>query len=280
MRRGRVLGLGLVLASVLGPGCYQPDFNEKPCRDDAGCPPEWACVQGLCREAPRGEDPLRPSLPQVSIQGGTSLMGTNLLGGVNDYERPAHMVQVGAFALDEREVTVRAYRACVEAGACGQPAKTPGCNYGRAGRDDHPINCVDWEQARAFCGWLGRRLPTEDEWEFAARGTAGQSYPWGGLLPDTGNYLCWKRGAADGTCPSGAFPRGVNGLYDMGGNVWEWTASRLCRYPDRSMCTEPLAYVVRGAGWSDTDPKITYAWVRLFNEPQTQDTNRGFRCAR
>jgi formylglycine-generating enzyme required for sulfatase activity len=262
-------------------GCYQPDFNEKPCRDHDGCPPEWACVQGFCRAGSRdGEDPSRPALPQVSIQGGSFLMGTNLLGGINDYERPAHMRQVASFSLDEREVTVRAYRACVEARACGEPAKTPGCNYGKAGRDDHPINCVDWEQAQAFCRWLGRRLPTEDEWEFAARGAVGHSYPWGELSPNVGSYLCWKRGAADGTCPVGSFPRGQNGLHDMGGNVWEWTASRRCRYPERTTCDEPLAYVVRGAGWNDTDPKIVYAWVRLSNEPLTQDTNRGFRCAR
>jgi sulfatase modifying factor 1 len=146
---------------------------------------------------------------------------------------------VGAFCMDTTEVTVDAYTACVRAGKCSADHlgewstdgtkfnRDPKCNYGVAGRGNHPINCVDWQQADTYCRAEGKRLPSEEEWEWAARGaTQARVYPWGGEAP--AGQLCWsgvqKR---EGTCTVGSYPQGdaPGGIHDLAGNVWEWTSS-------------------------------------------------------
>lgn len=125
--------------------------------------------------------------------------------------------------LDRTEVTVAAYRACVDAKVCPEPTGTDAeCNWGRSGRDDHPINCVTWVQAYTYCDWRGDRLPTDQEWVYAAGGPEGREYPWGDEEPTT--QLCWKKSQ---TCPVGSFPAGntPEGLQDMAGNVYEWTST-------------------------------------------------------
>jgi formylglycine-generating enzyme required for sulfatase activity len=94
-------------------------------------------------------------------------------------ERPPRMVHLDAFHIDKAEVTVKAYRACVSAGACTPPTSRARCNWDQPSRRDHPINCVTWHQADAYCQWASKRLPTEAQWEKAARGTDGRIYPWG-----------------------------------------------------------------------------------------------------
>ncbi|MBM4359746.1 MAG: SUMF1/EgtB/PvdO family nonheme iron enzyme, partial [Deltaproteobacteria bacterium] len=168
-----------------------------------------------------------------------------------------------------------AYAACVKAGKC-TPAKTGGlCNAGVAGREQHPINCVDWNQADAYCKAQGLRLPTEEEWEYAATGGDGRTYPWGNAAPS--DQLCWDGKGNDqgernrrSTCPVGSHPKGRSpfDLDDMSGNVWEWTSTQ-----------EGSARVSRGGGWGLVDPSHVRSANRVRLGPTDRDDNLGFRCA-
>src|SRR5205814_8984271 len=128
--------------------------------------------------------------------------------------------------------TASTYAACVSAHQCstddlrcnpGSPAAT----FAAPGRENYPINCVSFDQASAYCSAQGKRLPTADEWEWAARGGAGaHSFAWGNGPPS--DQVCWSGTTKrDGPCPVGSFPSGdaPGGLHDLSGNVWEWTAS-------------------------------------------------------
>ena len=150
------------------------------------------------------------------------------------------------------------------------------------GLDDHPIVQVSWNDASAFCRHHGLRLPSEEEWEFAARGTDGRIFPWGEAAPDEGgarraNYgtnKCCAADMTDGyheTAPVGSYPAGVSpfGLHDMAGNVWEWTAS-----PDG----DTGKYVIRGGGWGN-NPFCLRVSYRHKNPPDIGLDMVGFRCA-
>ena len=199
-------------------------------------------------------------------------------GDGEDNEHPQHPVRVAAFCMQKTEVTVAAYDACVKAGGCTATDAGPWCNARKGGRADHPVNCVDWEQAVAYCRWVGGRLPTEEEWEYAARGTDGRRYPWGNDRPAA--QLCWSRGDAEGTCPVGSFPAGDSpfGIHDMAGNVWEWTASAYCEYPS-ARCAESRR-VDRGGGFSNSKPAFVRAAARFGSNPTIRAGYRGFRCVR
>lgn len=148
---------------------------------------------------------------------------------------PAGMAEVGGEAelpavakvcMDMTEVTTAAYGACVQAGVCTPAIVGIGdeCNLTREGRGDHPVNCAAWEQAQTYCGWLGKRLPDDDEWLRAAQGGAAATpFPWGRSPPDAGR-ACWDR-ATLGTCAVGSAAGGASpaGILDMIGNVAEWT---------------------------------------------------------
>jgi len=195
------------------------------------------------------------------------------------FARPAHAVTVGAFEIDVTEVTARDYEACVMARRCVPPngALSPHCNWGHADRAEHPINCIRWEQAQAYCEFVGKRLPTEDEWEYAARGPEGRPYPWGTAAP--AQQLCWGRGAmAAGTCEVASHPASKSpfGLLDMAGNVWEWTSSQACLY-DGTRCQD--AHVYRGGSWFSADPAELRASARAYVGPLPRD-DIGVRCAR
>lgn len=201
-------------------------------------------------------------------------------------EMPVHVVHVAAFDLDLTEVTVATYAECVRAGACvaasrgvqwpgitSTPQLSKECNEDRADRQDHPINCVDWSMADAFCRWAAKRLPTEDEWEYAAcegdcnAAARGQS---GSTVLRVARWPLTSRVAQSEPGPFG--------LYDMDGNVWEWTASPYCSYGHPG-CGDSRR-VVRGGSWSLVD----FVYVRLTDrspsDPSTRNTNLGFRCAR
>jgi formylglycine-generating enzyme required for sulfatase activity len=185
--------------------------------------------------------------------------------------------------MDKFEVTAGAYQSCIDAGICSQAAQVPGCNAGLDGLEDHPINCVIWSQADTYCQWVGKRLPTEAEWEKAARGTDGRRFPWGEGFPapELLNY----RSIFGGTTPIGTYEAGTSfyGVHNMGGNVAEWTAD----YYGISPAADPPGpdsgsfRVGRGASWQIGVPvEALTATVRNRFNPETPANSIGFRCAR
>lgn len=188
-----------------------------------------------------------------------------------------HERAVASFYLDLTEVTVGAYRDCIAAGACTTPQREDElCNFDMRGdRSRHPINCVDHVQASAYCAWRDKRLPTEAEWELAAGGFDGRKFSWGDDDP-TPKTACYAH--PGGTCEVGSFPAGAFGLFDMGGNLWEWTDSWFAMFPG-----EPATgtdKVFKGGSFSRRWPK----WLRIRNRshwPRAKlNAWLGFRCAR
>ncbi len=181
------------------------------------------------------------------VEGGTFPMGSPEGEGEAD-EHPLRRVTVSSFCIDRHEVTVGDYGVYWERTgrrADAEPDHAPLCNWGHGDRAAHPINCVDWNLARRYCEWSGhpggaRRLPTEAQWEFAARGREGRIYPWGNLLP--GARACWSgllprtTTCAVGTHAAGATPTGI---HDLAGNVWEWTADRWSPSYDPASLRDP-----------------------------------------
>jgi formylglycine-generating enzyme required for sulfatase activity len=190
-------------------------------------------------------------------------------------ERPVHVVDVAAFSIDLTEVTVAAYAECLAARRCTIPAeRVDACNWERADLGTYPVNCVNWGQAAAYCAFVGKRLPTEEEWELAARGTDGRIYPWGNGA--FGGEECEIRSADLPLCPVASAPKGRSpyGLYDMTGNADEWTASTYCPY-DRPGCAGSRRTTRGGA----SDFLGGTATSRDDLAPNTIGAALGFRCA-
>jgi formylglycine-generating enzyme required for sulfatase activity len=206
----------------------------------------------------------------VRIPAGTFSMGSN--DRLPD-DQPLHMVTLKSFEMDLTEVTVAEYNTCVRTERCRQVEAEwkNECNSGKSGRDLYPINCVEWDQAKSYCEWAGKRLPTEEEWEYAARGTDGRKYPWGNAAPRS--QLCWNGDGNDAgkmqrslTCPVGAYPSGDSpfGLHDMAGNVWEYI--------------EDSSGAIRGGSWTNAGEQHVRASARGFGRHDFSSV--GFRCAR
>jgi formylglycine-generating enzyme required for sulfatase activity len=206
-------------------------------------------------------------------------------------EKPAHPIELGAYYIDRTEVTVGQFRRCVQSGGCREPGSgAEDCNGLRSERSDHPVNCVDWGQADGYCRWANKRLPTEAEWEKAARGTDGRTYPWGEQRPscelaimDEGGRGCGR----DSTWPVGSRPAGESpyGASDMVGNVSEWVADGYDpAYYANSPRHDPRAQAVssprvhRGGSWRQTGP--LRATSRDHWKPELWSIHLGFRCAR
>jgi formylglycine-generating enzyme required for sulfatase activity len=182
--------------------------------------------------------------------------------------------------MDLWEVTADAYALCVGAKGCtDQGLKSKDGTYKVPGKNKYPINRVEWEQARTYCQWNGKRLPTEQEWEYAARGSEGRRFPWSTGEP--GQQLCWKQ---SGPCQVGSYPDGKSwaGVQDLAGNVWEWTESKYCADADpRCSAPDREHFVIRGGGWDDTEPDAVRASYRGHAPPTRRDLGFqtiGFRC--
>jgi formylglycine-generating enzyme required for sulfatase activity len=207
------------------------------------------------------------------IPGGEFWMGTTGKEGTND-DRPRFKTQVADFCIDETEVTMQAYRACVDAGKCSVPhGQQITCNFHHPERGNHPINCVDYEQAMTYCSAQQRRLPSEVEWEYAAKGGGEErKFSWGNEAPE--GHTCWNRG---GSCPVKSYPAGAFGLFDMTGNVWEWTSDYFGPYPWPSK--DPTWKIYRGGSWSRRFEKWMVNTLRNRFTPREWGSHLGLRCA-
>ena len=198
-------------------------------------------------------------------------------------EQPLHRVYLDAYWFDRTEVTNQMYNLCISSGACTPPARTE--YYLNLQYANHPMRGVSWDQANAYCGWANRRLPTEAEWEKAARGSDGRIYPWGNSNPNH-EVLNFDQQIGDST-PVGAYPGGVSpyGVMDMAGNVWEWvqdgyTLDFYFISPEKNpLSISPVnRRVLRGGNW-DSNAEGVRAANRFWAFPGRNDTD-GFRCAK
>jgi len=203
---------------------------------------------------------------------------------------PAHVVSLDTFYIDKYEVTNALYKNCVDAGGCSLPGDVS--KYNNSQYANHPVTFVDWDQATAYCAWRGPstlpavagqvRLPTEAEWEKAARGSNGDIYPWGDDDPnkDLANY---GQNVGD-TTAVGSYEKGRSlfGVYDMAGNVWEWVNGWYDLYPGASANGNPDYWtkyrVLRGGSWH-YDTGYMQASFRNWGHSDTKSEYYGFRCA-
>lgn len=209
--------------------------------------------------------------------------------GSNDWwpkSQPEYKANLRAFYMDKYEVTNKRYKTFVDSTGKPAPNHWIGGNI-PASREDHPVVFVSWQDADEFCRWEGKRLPTEQEWVKAARGTDKRSFPWGvkfdrekGNTPQYGN---------EGTMPAGSFENGKSpyGVYDMAGNAWEWVDDWFKPYPGNNHPDENYGEkykVLKGGSWYD----CTYykcgisapIYNRIFFNANTRNNNFGFRCAK
>ncbi len=279
--------------------------------------------------------------PPTCPEGMAMVPGSSFFMGSDETDfpiwSPAHKVKLSTFCMDINEVTTAEYASCVERGECKRADQTPNypksekqsepqhqkniaayselCNFGeegkiKPGREKHPVNCVSWFLADAYCKERKKRLPTEAEWEYAARGADGRKFPWGDQPGADGQHMnaCGKECAAwetqkgiepktptmyedddgfFGTAPVGSFPKGVTkfGLNDMVGNVWEWTSDWYATYTAEEQ-TNPTGAktgdrkAIRGGGFNGGFPLWVNPAFRFHQVATASVHGIGFRCAK
>lgn len=260
-----LLGGFLIWRMGSGPLVNRPGLNQPPASlpQDASLPAEISDASGVAmRLAP----------------GGPFQMGSG---------RDEHTVELPPFYIDQYEVTNRLYADCVRDGACQPPLRVNSASHPRYYEApdfaNSPVIWVNWSMASAYCQWRGARLPTEAEWEKAARGEEGRMYPWGARIDRRlANY-----GLLEGdTLPAGSYPDGQSayGIHDLAGNVWEWVSSLNRPYPyqaedGRESPTEVGKRILRGGSWR-SEPEFLRAAFRYEADQTTADLDIGFRCAK
>ncbi len=283
---------GICIYPPCGDGLCDAYENCLNCAGDCGsCPTEcepgcdWAVEE--CTQTITGHWVCAAKM--VEVPEGNFWMGCNETVEYECYsnEYPYHEVYLDAYYIDRTEVTAEAYAACVSAGGCSSPGSGNCSTYQVGGMEDHPVNYVNWSQAEAFCLWAGKRLPTEAEWEKAARGTDGRRYPWGNESPTCDLAVAYGcPGETQPVCsvsPGGDTPYG---LCDMAGNAQEWVADwYFVGYYEHSPASNPQgptsgsARVRRGGSFDDCYGCVR-ASLRGIGYPSYSYAYLGFRCGR
>ena len=223
--------------------------------------------------------------PMAIVPAGEFMMGSNQ---GDDDEKPAHRVNLDAFYMDTYEVTVGQYAKFLEATGLESPKEWNTMN--KPQHQKRPVVYVDWADAATYCKWAGKRLPTEAEWEKAARGTDGRVYPWGNEPPTRLHANFGKENWNDHAAltPVGILEDGKSpyGIYDMAGNVWEWTSDWYDKnYYKNSPAQNPKGAasgeykVIRGGSWY-FNPRYLRSANRLNSKPAGRHNGNGFRCAK
>jgi formylglycine-generating enzyme required for sulfatase activity len=214
-------------------------------------------------------------------------------------EKPVHKVTVDAFWIDQTEVTNKMYSLCVAADVCKQPAHASSAThsryYGNSEFDNYPVIHVDWSMAKAYCEWAGRDLPTEAQWEKAARGPDGNMYPWGNTFNgkfvnfcDTNCSYDWANKTYNDdyaeVSPVGSYPSGqsVYGALDMAGNVWEWVDDWYDVYPNGTTTSSKFGqkyHVLRGGSWFVSMHDVRSSERYFVDLTDSFNYFSGFRCA-
>ncbi len=251
-----------------------------PEQPDSGSPehaPSTAPVVSVSGAAASGSEavppPDQPS-PSTSPASGCPPGMVKLEGGRLSVRRKKP-VRMKAMCMDRLEVSVVQYAKCADQGACREPAAGKACNWGVAGREQHPVNCVSLDDAEAYCRWRDdARVPTHDEWEWAAAGRdAATTYPWGDDPP--GDRACWSGDTKrSGTCSVGSHPSGDSpqGIGDLSGNVAEWTTT---------VFSEGLGtFMVRGGSWWDSNAEMLRTNVTSHDGRKSRFDGTGFRCVK
>lgn len=221
----------------------------------------------------------------VLVPAGKFTMGSST-GDVD--EQPAHQVYIDAFSMDKYEVTVGQYAAFLQAEGMDPPLDWKVMN--QPAYQKRPVVSVDWADAAAYCKWAGKRLPTEAEWEKAARGTDGRLYPWGNDPPTPRHAKYGKTGSHNHTtlAPVGTLEDGKSpyGIYDMAGSVWEWVSDWYdSDYYKSSPSQNPMgpssgeSKVLRGGSWG-SDPQHLRSALRYYHRSGHRHKDYGFRCAK
>lgn len=234
----------------------------------------------------------------ITIPAGPFTRGA--LGGRAD-EQPVRVLELPEFSIDRTEVDVGSYTACVRAGACPAAGAGPGCNAAKPDRDRFPINCISWAQATAFCKFAGKRLPTEAEWEKAARSGTSRLYVWGDAWPpprDAGNFSdrsaqrarpYWQAidgyddGAANTVVVDARVVATVQGGLHFGGNVAEWVADWYEAKAYEGGVEGPKrgkTRVLRGGSFGHASGEDLRVTRRLFYDPARSSLHFGVRCAK
>ena len=289
-----------------------PDCGAVQCGPDPVCgiycgPCDFGymCEEGACRLWLPEDHDVNCKNGMCLVPAGPFLMGCNSAVDQDCEfdETPLHEVTLSAYWIDKYEVTVDEYKKCVDAAACFEPYNCVDdephlgdimCSWGVPGRELHPVHHLGVEDAKDYCAWAGKRLPTEAEWEKAARGTDGRKYPWG-IAPASCEYAVMMEvdgapGCGEGhTMPVGSKPAGASpyGVMDMAGNVWEFVHDWYREdYYAISPGIDPLGpasgavRVIRGGGFNYNELPLRTSDRDRGNYYDTRDVNLGFRCVK
>jgi formylglycine-generating enzyme required for sulfatase activity len=273
-----------------------PSCNECHSIPDTGITPPADPTHSITNIVPVVLSSSKKSTEMTYIPSGEFLMGSNdrtpSEGSGNADEGPLHKVYVRAYYIDKYEITNAQYKAFADTTGQRSPRHWKEGDTYPSGKADHPVIYVSWFEANAYCHWVEKRLPTEAEWEKAARGTDALRFPWGNsfdpLKANTPQRWLALNQNAD-TMPVGSFEQGKSpyGVYDMAGNVYEWTSSWYKPYPNNGVHNVHYGEknkIVRGGSWYDC---LTYGCglsSPTFNRsrfaPAIRNKSFGFRCAK